>query len=188
MSERSILWRRLDQSGHESARVFLADSRWHLAGAAVFAHDGAPCRLDYEVVCDAAWQTQRGRVTGWVGSAGIALEVRADPARRWWLNGTECPDVAGAADLDLEFSPSTNLLPMRRLGLSVGEERPAHAAWLRFPGFALEPLRQRYRRLAVGTYRYETEDGEFVAELEVDGSGLVTRYPGLCEAVAASVR
>lgn len=32
------------------------------------------------------------------------------------------------ADLDLNFSPSTNLIPLRRLGLAVGAEAPVRAA------------------------------------------------------------
>ena len=84
-------------------------------------------------------------------------------------------------DVDLNFSPSTNLLPIRRLALEVGSEAAVRAAWLRFPGFALEPLEQVYRRAAVGLYRYESAGGQFRADLEVDESGFVTRYPGFCE-------
>ena len=88
-------------------------------------------------------------------------------------------------DIDLNFSPSTNLLPIRRLGLAVGAEAPVTAAWLRFPSFALEPLAQTYRRLSIGAYRYESGGGAFTADLEVDDAGLVTRYPGFCEVEGA---
>jgi len=179
---RSILWRRLDRAGHEAARVFRAGAGWRLEGAAVFAHEGAACRLDYDIACDAGWQTVSCRVTGWTGVARIDIDVRADGARRWRVNGAECPAVAGAIDIDLNWSPSTNLLPIRRLGLAVGTEGPVTAAWLRFPGFALEPLAQTYRRLAPGVYRYESGGGRFTADLDVDDAGLVTRYPGFCEA------
>ena len=67
-----------------------------------------------------------------------------------------CPAVAGCVDLDLNFSPSTNLLPIRRLNLSVGQEAAVRAAWLRFPSFILEPLEQLYRRVDATTYRYES--------------------------------
>src|SRR5438132_1248052 len=84
------------------------------------------------------------------------------PARRWRLNGTECPAVAGCIDVDLNWSPSTNLLPICRLGLAPGQEAGVRAAWLRFPSFTLEPLEQRYRRLDAATYRYESGGGAFV--------------------------
>lgn len=177
MTGLSILWRRLDLPGHEAGRVLFQDSRWHLTGTAVFAHDQQPCRLDYLVVCDSGWQTLSGRVAGWVGDDAVEIELSVDSARRWRLNGAECPEVAGCIDLDLNFSPSTNLLPIRRLGLAIGQEAPARAAWLRFPGFTLEPLEQLYRCIDAATYRYESAGGRFVTELRVNAAGLVTHYP-----------
>lgn len=186
MPDQSVLWRRLDGSGHESARLVSQDSRWHLNGTAVFAHDQQPCRLDYLVVCDAEWRTLSGRVAGWVGTTTVDIEVSVDSARRWRLNGKECPEVAGCIDLDLNFSPSTNLLPIRRLGLAVGQEVRVRAAWLRFPSFTLEPLEQLYRRADAATYRYESAGGRFVAELTTNPAGFVTLYPGLCQAEASA--
>ncbi|MGH7311270.1 MAG: putative glycolipid-binding domain-containing protein, partial [Candidatus Rokuibacteriota bacterium] len=159
MGEAAILWRRLDQPGHESARLRAHPFGWQLGGTAVFAHDGQPCRLDYGVVCDAAWRTVSGTVAGWVGSETVEITIAVDAARRWWLNGHECPGAAGCTDLDLNFSPSTNLLPIRRLDLAAGAEAEVRAAWLRFPGFSLEPLAQIYRRIDVTTYRYESAGG-----------------------------
>jgi hypothetical protein len=179
MAEPSILWRRLDCPGHEAARLIAQPSGWRLIGTAVFAHERQPCRLDYAVTCDAAWLTVAGRVTGWVGPEHVEIELSVDAARRWRLNGHDCPAVAGCADLDLNWSPSTNLLAIRRLDLRVGEEGEARAAWLRFPSFALEPLEQRYRRTGAGTYRYESAGGAFVTELQVNADGFITLYPDL---------
>ncbi len=178
MTDLPVLWRRLDRPGHESARLVSQDSGWHLAGTAVFAHEQQACRLDYLVACDPGWQTVSGRVAGWVGNEPVEIEISVDSARRWRLNGRECPEVAGCSDLDLNFSPSTNLLPIRRLGLTVGQAAAVRAAWLRFPGFTLEPLEQTYRRIDAATYRYESAGGRFVAELRVNAAGFVTEYPG----------
>jgi hypothetical protein len=176
----SVIWRRVDQPGHEAARLSPHGSGWHLTGTAVFASDGRPCRLDYMVVCDPDWRTLSGRVTGWLGTGLVEVEVTAD-AGRWRLNGVECPAVAGCPDLDLNFSPSTNLLPIRRLGLAVGAEAPVRAAWPRFPSFALEPLDQLYRRTDNATYRYESAGGTFVRDLRVNDTGFVIDYPGFWE-------
>ncbi len=182
----SILWRRLDRLGHESARLCFQHSSWHLAGTAVFAHDRHPCRLDYLVVCDWGWQTLSGRVAGWVGNEAVEIELSVDSARRWRLNGTECPEVAGCIDVDLNFSPSTNLLPIRRLGLAIGQEAEMRAAWLRFPDFTLEPLEQLYRRIDVAAYRYQSAGGRFVAELQVNAAGFVTHYPNFWQVEEAT--
>ena len=185
MEDASILWRRLDRPGHESARVVFQDSLWRLAGTAVFAHNQQPCRLDYVVVCNREWQTLSGTVAGWIGNETVEIDLLAD-SRDWRLNGTECPAAAGCIDLDLNFSPSTNLLPIRRLGLAVGQEAKVRAAWLRFPSFTLEPLEQLYRRMDVATYRYQSVGGKFATELQVNAAGLVTLYPNFWQAEAAT--
>jgi hypothetical protein len=181
MSGELVLWRRLDQPGHEAARLVYHNPLWQLSGHAVFAHEGRPCWLEYLVVCDAAWRTSHARVIGWVGDRRVKYELWADAERRWRLNGAAHPEVNGCIDLDLAFSPSTNLIPIRRLGLALGEEAEVRAAWLRFPDFALEPLRQVYRRSGGATYRYEVSGGTFVTELEVNPAGWVLRYPGRWE-------
>lgn|SRR5262245_23153587 len=177
----SILWRRLDQPGHESARLFFQHSRWNLAGTAVFAHKHQPCRLDYLVICDSQWKTSSAKVAGWIANRIVEIEVVVDSSLRWKLNGVECSDVVGCIDIDLNFSPSTNLLPIRRLGLEIGQQAAVNAAWLRFPSFTLELLEQRYRRLDEATYRYESAGGKFVTELRVNRAGFVTSYPTIWE-------
>jgi hypothetical protein len=177
MTEHLILWRGLDQPGHESARLARRESGWWLTGTAVFAHEGRPCRLNYQVICDAGWQTISGKVEGWAGEKIVEIEISVDPQRRWRLNGAECPEVRGCTDLDLNFSPSTNLLPIRRLRLRVGQGAEVRAAWLRFPGFTLEPLEQHYARIDEAIYRYESAGGKFVTELKVSEAGFVTEYP-----------
>ncbi|MEO8432356.1 MAG: putative glycolipid-binding domain-containing protein [Acidobacteriota bacterium] len=177
----SILWRRLDRPGHEACRLEGVPGGWRLSGSALFLHEGSPCRLDYAVATDASWNTVSASVEGWVGSRPIRLAIEAGPTRRWLMDGVPVEAVEGCADVDLNFSPSTNLLPIRRLSPEVGREISVRAAWLRFPSFALEPLEQTYRRTGDRAWRYESAGGRFTADLEVEDSGLVTRYPGLCE-------
>jgi len=176
VTDPTILWRRLDLPGHEAARLSREGSQWRLAGTAVLAHEQRPCRLDYVILCDAGWRSVSGTVTGWIGPEPVAIELSVDAAGRWRLNGVERPAVDGCIDLDLGFSPSTNLLPIRRLELAIGQEAPVRAAWLRFPELALEPLEQRYRLTGAASYRYESARGAFVADLDVNTAGLVTRY------------
>ena len=175
----SVIWRRLDLPGFESSQLLSGPSSWHLNGTAVFIHDQKPCRLDYKIECDRNWQTRSGQVEGWVGKEIITIELKVDEQGNWLFNGEPCPNVAGCVDLDLNFSPSTNLLPIRRLRLDVGQEAPVSAAWLRFPSFKLEPFHQIYRRLEVDVYRYESAGGSFTADLRVNDDGYVLDYPDL---------
>ena len=180
---RTILWRRLDRPGHEVARLHAHDAGWQLSGSAVFGDHDEPCDLDYVVVCDREWRTASAVVSGWIGKTSVRLELTIDAARRWRLDGAELPQVAGCLDVDLAFSPSTNLLPIRRLDLAVGQAAPVRAAWLRFPGLTVEPLDQVYTRIDPTTYRYESGGGAFTAMLRTNAAGLVISYPDLWEAV-----
>jgi hypothetical protein len=174
-----VLWRGILLPGHEACRLQQSGQNWHLDGVAVFIHEQRPCQLSYHITCDHHWQTRSAQVWGWVGDGLIDIHIRVDGQQRWWLNEVEQTRVAGSIDLDLNFSPSTNLLPIRRMKLQVWEEADITPAWLRFPGFSLEPLPQRYQRTGEISYHYESSGGKFVADLKVDGDGFVVDYPGI---------
>jgi hypothetical protein len=89
-----------------------------------------------------------------------------------------------AIDVDLNFSPITNTLPIRRLAPRIGATVDVTAAWIRFPSQAVEPQPQSYTRLAQRRYRYESKSG-YVAEVDVDDLGLVVDYGDVWERVAA---
>lgn len=177
----AILWRRVDRPGHESARVSPGAAGWELAGTAVFAHEGKACGFNYTIACDREWRTKSADVVGWLGADAVRVNALVGEDGRWRVDGVDIPEIAGCVDVDLNFSPSTNLLPIRRLDLAVGEEKEVRAAWLPFPSFRFEPLEQTYRRLAEGRYVYRSAGGRFERELDVDGNGFVLRYPGFWE-------
>lgn len=182
----SILWRRVDHPGHEYAALGREEAFWCLTGVAVFEEKRQPCRLEYSVKCDSSWSTISADVAGSVGQRAIEAKIRTDGRGTWKLNGEPCPQVDGCSDVDLNFSPSTNLLPIRRLNLDIGQEARVRAAWLRFPTFSLEPLEQTYRRLGERTFRYESAGGAFIAEIEVSEAGLPLRYGDIWSAETES--
>jgi hypothetical protein len=174
----TVLWKCLAWPGHETARLQTDGDSWLLDGAATFAHDGEPCHLDYTIRCDADWHTRSARVHGFAGERAVDVTIEvADGV--WTMNGKPCPQVAACLDVDLNFSPSTNLLPIRRLNLQIGQSADVRAAWLRFPSFELEVLEQRYTRLAEDRVRYESFTTDFRAELLVRPSGLVVDYQNI---------
>lgn len=173
-----MMWRRLDCPGHEWARLSLRGTNPVLRGTAVFSEDRVPARLDYRIVCSPRWDTLSAVVLGWVGGAKVDLRLERAAAQAWLLNGVPVPEVQGCADIDLSFSPSTNLLPIRRLGLKVGEEAEVRAAWLTFPDLGLRPLVQGFRRESRDRYAYRSDTG-FSTTLQVDRDGFVVEYPPL---------
>ena len=88
-------------------------------------------------------------------------------------------------DLDLSFTPATNLLPLRRLGLRVGQSAEVRSAWLEWPEIRLTELVQRYARRSDIEYHYESDlpGGElFRSTLRVQPEGWVLDYGGLWRA------
>jgi hypothetical protein len=182
-----ILWRRLDMPGHEMSELERTGEGWELRGLALLAHDGQPCRLDYRIECDPEWRTERVRVDGQVRDRPLTLQLTRSAHGEWHADGQPIAALRGCIDVDLGFSPSTNLLPIRRLGLAVGDRADVRAAWVRFPTLALEVLEQVYTRLGIDSYRYESAGGTFRRDLTVNDEGWVTDYPDFwrAEAVAA---
>lgn len=174
----TILWQRLDVPGHDACRLVRNDNGWQLGGHAIFEHEGAPCSVSYTVLCDAAWQARSASVKGFLGSRELDLEIERS-ADGWLLNGIAQPGLSDLIDLDLGFTPATNLLALRRFDLAVGQGSPAPAAYLPFPELELRPLEQHYRRQSETEYAYRAPEFRYDAVLSVAPVGFVTDYPAL---------
>jgi hypothetical protein len=159
----SVVWRSLQWPGHETARLIELPGSHIIEGVVAFEQDNQPCGLSYAITCDEKWVTQRTR----------PIDV-------------DLTSLDGLIDIDLNFSPSTNTLPIRRLNLEIGQSAEVTAAWLRFPSFALQPLEQEYTRTGEETYRYRNRVSGFTAELRVSAHGLVIEYGDLWTAISRS--
>ena len=179
----SALWRRLDTPGHDAAWLEHTPDGWLLWGTAVFRRGDAPASLAYEVVCDHSWVTIRGTVRGRRGDARVAVEITRND-RGWAVNGVPVAGLGDLVDLDLGFTPATNVLQLRRVRLAVGEAADVPVAW--FDGenesHDLVRLPQRYERRSEVAYWYESPTAGYAAELIVGADGFARRYPGLWEA------
>ncbi|HYE21459.1 MAG TPA: putative glycolipid-binding domain-containing protein [Tepidisphaeraceae bacterium] len=177
-------WRRLDVPGVEEARVSRVTGGWELGGALEVEEEGVAARLRYRIACDWAWRTRSAVVDGSADGRKVRIDLSADGAGNWVVDGVARPELAGALDVDLGFTPATNSLPIRRMGLAVGEARDVRTAWVRFPELRVEALEQTYLREGERAYRYRAlVDGEvFSARLDVDEFGRVVEYEGLWRA------
>src|SRR5213593_532265 len=173
---RAVFWRRGEPPGTESFLLSSDEGGWHLEGDIVALLDRQPAHVRYRIACDPAWRTLAAEISLDRVGAQRELHVTVRDGGSWWLEGEEDPRLRGCTDIDLEVSPSTNTIPIRRLNLTVGGEADVTAAWVRFPGLTVEPLHQRYTRTAANRYRYAS--GNFATDIDVDELGLVTRYEG----------
>ena len=178
---RTRRWRRLDVPGTED---FTEDGRTFRGRVEV--HEATPWSAEYVVTFDEDWITRSAEVSVEDAGGPRRLELRRDAGGRWLADGREVATCRGAFDVDLGLTPSTNTSAIRRLALAVGQSADVTATWVRFPALSIEPLPQRYTRLAADAYLYESfREGVvvFQARLEVDATGLVERYDRFFERV-----
>lgn len=178
----SFFWRKLDRPGYDSCRLFKLANGWRLSGAAVFWETGKPCHFRYEVAVDSAWRTRSASVSGYLGNKPIQLRISSARNGGWRVGGQLQAGIVGCIDVDLGFTPATNLLALRRLGLRVGQSAEAPAAYLEFPGMRWVKLPQSYRRIARRMYEYEAPTVGYAGTLEVSSLGGIIQYPGLFSA------
>lgn len=173
-----ILWRNDEHRGAEHFTAHPTPDGWRLAGTVVLPIEDEPAHIRYTVDLDHGWRTRRAEVV--VDAVPeprtftFAVGGRGDHSR-WTVEGTTVAgSLDGCVDVDLGFTPATNTLQIRRLGLEVGESRTLPVAWLAYPELTVQPLTQTYTRL--GPDRWEYGDEDYTAELLVDPGGYVLRY------------
>ena len=169
------LWKLIQGIGLERFELRPSDDGWILRGVILRVHERIPVETSYSICCDARWETVSAEIR-LLDDAGERRLVVDAYKGKWLANGKSLPLPIHCVDIDLGWSPSTNTLPIRRLNLSVGAEREAVAAWVRFPELSVEPLDQQYKRLAHHAYLYSSDAGAFTAEIQVDDYGLVEEY------------
>ncbi len=169
-----MLWTSANPPGVEACTVTGGPSGWVFEGKVVRRAGGTPVLLTYEIETDPGWRTKKVAIEEVFQGKKRSLRLSVEGSR-WFVNGEGDPRLGGCLDVDLEASPVTNTLPIRRAGPRVGSRVDVTACWVRFPTLEVAPLRQSYERLGPRTYRYASATG-FSAKVEVDGFGLVRRY------------
>ena len=194
---RLVLWRGTEEWLAEAASVDFTDSGMTASGTQLGA-EPHPYRLDYRLDAGEEFVTRSLQVEasgeGWTRS----IELTHDGEGSWELQGEgvdpgDTEIVQGALDCDLEYSPLTNLMPVRRHSIDEREiEVDFLVAWVSVPDLGLRASRQRYEHVsrsdAGAIVRFVSLDSDFSAELELDADGLVVDYPQLARRVSPGMR
>lgn len=183
-------WRHIDaRDGFELLFVRHDADGYRFEGHSTAVEEGEAWAVSYSlVVDDAAWLTRSARIAGRSTAGERELVLEGDGSGGWRVDDRPAPELDGCLDVDLEASAFTNALPVHRLGLAVGEEAEAPAAYVRALDLGVERLEQTYRRLdddgGGSRYDYESPRFGYRGELAYDPFGLVLEYPGLAVRVA----
>jgi uncharacterized protein len=173
--EHHVVWHCSLLSSSEHGSLLESDDGYRLQGVVVVPLGDVPCHIDYAVVTDRDWRPSEARAAI-VTPAGVReIVLRSDHLGGWDVDGRPASHLDGCRDVDLGWTPATNTVPIRRLGLGVGETARITAAWIRFPELDVVANEQRYTRLGHGRWRYQSGDYDY--ELVTDeATGLVLSY------------
>lgn len=183
-------WRHLGASeGFEVVFPRREDECLRLIGGSSALEEGNAWAIRYELAIGADWVTRSARVSSLTRRGAAEVLLDGDGAGSWSVDGCPAPELDGLLDVDLECSVCTNFMPIRRLGLSVGERAVASAVYVRARDLGVERLDQTYERIPDaqdGGQRYDYASPRFgyAAVLAYAPDGLVRDYPDLAVRVA----
>jgi hypothetical protein len=178
----TINWR--DWSGYGLEHVVLSKKAGYIEvqSAVISGPIGAGFATLYSLKLDSGWCVIEMQAA--LLGAAEPVYLRRTAEGHWFdRNDRSLLHLNGIFDVDLSITPFTNSLPIRRLKLGVGESGEIVTAYVAFPPLTVSADRQRYTRVAVDRYRYESLESDFVREITVDRNGLVITYPGLFQRV-----
>lgn len=173
-----MAWMALQWQGLEHVIASYGSAGFRADSWLILADEAGPARVSYQLSCDTQWQVTALAIRVTDASSDRRLALRRAPAGHWQADGDRLlPDLHGCTDVDINRSPLTNTLPIRRL--SIGAPRDIDVVYVSVPELTVRPVRQRYTLLSADRPVYRYESGSFSADLPVDDDGIVIDYPGL---------
>ncbi len=199
---RTFAWAGVADWRAETAEVRLTSSGLTAHGTQLGATPW-PYRMEYELHAPHDWVTERLSATVETPSSRRSIELSHDGNGSWTCAATvegqdDLPppggptsEVAGAVDCDLGFSPLTNVMPIKRLGLDAhGGGKDFVMAWVSVPDLRLIRSEQHYEHVTAepgrSIVRYVGRHRGFVGELILDRDGFVVSYPEMARLVAST--
>jgi uncharacterized protein len=176
-----VAWVALQWPGCEHVIASIGPGGFTADSSMVLASEAGPARVNYRLTCDSSWQVTTLTATVTDATSARSLALTRDAAGHWMANGNRpLPDLHGCVDIDINRSPLTNILPIRRLGaVAAGTPNDIDVAYVSVPELTVLPARQRYTLLHAAEPVYRYESGSFSADLPIDDDGFVIDYPGV---------
>jgi hypothetical protein len=163
-------WRTWDHAHQETLTL-----RWENEGWTATGEVGREA-VTYVIRLSATWQVRQFLLFRDLDEPDLWLGT--DGGGRWGeMNGAHRPDLDGCTDIDLDCTPFTTTLPIRRLQLDVGDVAEIRCAAIDVETLGVVPVTQRFRRLQPRRFEFTDLDRDVGCAFDIDEYGLVHDYP-----------
>jgi hypothetical protein len=159
-------------------------------------HPDGDFTASFRLVVGTGGELQRLSVTSATAGRERHLTLNRTEDGYWLLDtgsgvGGRRDEYGGALDIDLQYSPMLNTVPIRRLDLHrTGGEHTLPVVFVSLPSLEVTPVTRTYRTVSPlddsGHALIELRYDDFTAELVVDADGVVASYPGLAARLGSS--
>lgn len=175
-----LIWQHIDAPGWEHVRIISDHPGWTVFDSIlVRQHAGLVLRGGYTLVVDKQWRTLELRLmleTSPGTMEGIHLLTEGDG--RWTdANDQHIPELDGCLDVDIDWTPLTNALPVHRLRIKEGEEHAVPVVHISLPTMSIQPETHRYHRLNDSDVTHSVGDDNIIHALSMGNDGFVVQYP-----------
>jgi hypothetical protein len=177
--EINILWAGLEQNSLENCSVKRTDTEVDVRSTIVGEYVGQIYTVVYHLKANKNWETILVDIESQVNDQIKHQIFEGDGKGNWIVDGRAQPVFNNCIDVDLSLSPFTNTLPINRLKLETGKPREVLVIYFDLLGNAVRPLLQKYTKLSVDKFRYQSVPDDFEAEISVDEFGFVIDYAQL---------
>jgi len=166
----TVRWTTWNGDGDETLTMAWENEAWTVSG--IVSRE----RVQYVLRLSPTWQVRQFILFRDLDEPDLWLVT--DGGGRWGeMNGAHRVELDGCYDIDLDCTPFTRTLPIRRLPLHVG-----HAADISVIRVDVETLEvvvepQRFTRLTSHRWAVTRGDSGWSQEFDVDEHGLVLDYP-----------
>lgn len=177
---RKITWKGIYSDTEEECNLQFLPHAIEVSSAIKGMYEGRIINVMYNIILANDWTVREFKVNGTVGDKEFFAAMIRHPSGVWQdVHQNENIGFAGYDYIDISLTPFTNTLPIKGLQLEQGKTKEINVVYIDVANNQLRTDRQFYTRLGTQLFRFENDEGNFTADINVDKEGFVTDYPGL---------
>ena len=177
---KTIIWKGITYNSLEYFNLTRQEGAFNVKSKIIGAYEDKMYAVEYNLLIDSEWKVQYFEIAYEVNNINAKI-IGEKTTNEWKINGLINPCYTGFDFIDISLTPFTNTLPIRNLILDTGQDQELDVIYINILDNCIKPVKQKYRKNANKTYRYENVPNDFVADISVDEFGLAIFFPLLFE-------